>query len=495
MFKDIYSVEGVIFDFLTNQPTTDSGWTGGRRLGAAPGLQFRALGWQQVTQNSYSLEVAGETMRYLYGVITQNTRPSSWISRAKVKLRELADWMISGQTGFGVSATLTKSNAIGYGQVFSAIGTLTADQGRCGLGLLYAYLVLGDVKYLASARAVADYLTNMQSGGLLSSGFDPSSTDAAGANPINYGTWTRTALSSGNAFDHVYQPDSLVCLEFLKRLYDVVGDELHGADTTITGQFTQVPQQLLSVSMANARAFWATGCFDAVVGSTVNGFTITTPREFFNSFPTTKLAGAAGTGSWQYQNGPSATGTLLTAYNYAVALRALYAYEGYSATVAALWSWLMGFTSNHAFQPTTTSLAQDAPTVLSNNGTYNPKLCLSGLLQVRATGTLATVAMNGSGTYDVRCAGALAAIQGSQDPGSLDTAKDFFSTGRQTNAIDYDRGIGSSTTYLMMQLNCGLSGQASGASVTTPITWDARAAAVFGQAFRYGNVVTPTVQV
>ncbi len=496
LFKDIYSIEGVLFDFLANNRYRDtanpSAGSGGVRFGAPPETTFRNLGLTPASSTTfYSFTCAGEAMRYLYGLIVENKRPTSWIVRAKAKLRELADYLIGAQVGFGTLPSETKANSIRYGMLFPSSSPTTSEAGSCGLGLMYAYMLFGDVKYLTSARAVADWLTNMQQGGLLTSAF--SSTDSAGANRINYGTWTRSCDRSTNLnYDHVYRPDSLVCLEFLKLLYATVGDEMHGADTTLSGVFIQAPQQLLSTSIASARAFWSVGCFDAVIGSAINGLSTTTPRELFNSFPTTKTGFSNGTGSWEYQDGPSATGTLVTAANYAIALRALYAYEGYSTQVSSIWTWLMGFTSNSSFQPTTTSLAQDAPTVLSLLGTYNPKLCLSTTLQVRATGTLATVAMNGSSQYDWQCVGLLAPIQGVQDPGSLDTAKDYMSKA-VSRPEDYDQGT-NLTDYLMCQGLSGLSGQIA-ASPTAVVDWRADLAAKAGQAFRYGNVVTPTVQV
>lgn len=491
VLKDTYAEEGILFNFLANAPIVDSGWTGGRRSGAAPGLTFRPLGRNQATQGSWSATCAGETMRYLYGLIVENKRPLSWISRAKVKLRELADWVFSIQIGFGVNPTFTKSNSARYGAASTTgISTyLIAEQGRLALGVLYAYKVLGDAKYLAQARAFADFLTNQQQGGLPTINF--SSSDAAGLTPINYGTWSRACNSAGTQMEHVYQPDSLVCLEFLFALYGTVGDEMHGADVTL-GVYTIAPQQLLSVSMSAARAFWSVGAFDAVTGTTVNGLTSSTPREFFNSYPAVKAGGwATGTGSWEYQDGPSATGTLVTAVNYAVALRALYAYEGYSAQVASLWSWLMAFVSNPAFAPTSTSRGQDAPTTLSLLGTYNPKLALSTLLQVR-TSSFAAAAMNGSSVYDWQCAGLLAPIQGARDPGSLDNAKDYVTKGVVFPA-DYGQGRTHGPDYFMCHGLSGLSGQIA-AAVPNAVDWRADKAAMVGQMFRCGNVAT-TLQV
>lgn len=484
LFKDAYEQEGVLFNFLVNSPIVDSGWTGGRRQGAAPGLSFSSLGYAQTSQNSYSAVSAGETMRYLYGIITENKRPTQWIVQAKRKLRELADWLMSFQSGFGVNPTQTKATSVVYG-VCTAFGFtyFASEHGRLGLGMLLAYKALGDVKYLTSARAYASFLTNLQQDGLLVTNF--SSSDAAGTIPVNYGTWSST-LNSSVQFSKVYSPDSLVCLEFLFALYGTVGDEAQGATATL-GTWAAPPSQLLSVSIAAARAFWSVGAFDNVTGGTLTGLSITTPKEFYNSYPATKPGYATGTGSWQYQDGPSATGLLVTAANFAVALRALYAYEGYSATVSAIWTWLTGFVSNPAFAATSTSRGQDAPTELSLRGAYNPKLSLSTLLQVR-TSSFAQAAMNGSSTYDWQCAGLLAPIQGAQDPGSLDLAKDYVTKGT-TFPVDYSQGA-ITTDYFMTQGLSGLSGQIT-ATPPSAIAWRADLAATIGQMFRYGTTSYP----
>lgn len=458
VFGDAYEQEGVLFNFLANMPVVDSAWPGGQRLGAAPATIFRSLGHTQVNQGiagSYSPVAAGETMRYLYQLIVENKRPTSWITRARAKLRELAEWVYSTQFGFGLVPSQTLSNSIFYGACNTTIKT--AEQGCMGLGMLYAYLALGDAKYLASARGFADALTNRQQGGLLVTEF--SSSDAAGTIPVNYGTWTRS--NGGPVFDHVYQADSLICLEFLQQLYNVTGDELHGSDTTISGTFTMPPQQLLSVSMANARAFWQVGAYDASLGQTITGLSASTPREYFNSYPANKGVFLTGTGSWEFQDGGASTGTLITGSYIALALRSLYGYEGLSATVTGIWSWLMGFSSNPAYQPTTTSLGPDTPTLLGASGTYNPKLSLTTLLQVRTAGGAAS-AMNGDSFYDWRCAGYMAPIQRSQDPASLDLAKDFLTKGVTTYPEDFSQGTNGSD-YTMMQGVSGLSGQVANA--------------------------------
>lgn len=459
VFGDTYEQEGILFNFLANAPIADSGWPTGRRLGAAPGVIFRPQAGAQVTPGVYSATSAGETVRYLYQLIVENKRPKNWIARAKIKMRDLADWILTQQTGFGVTPTATKSTSASYGSVaLGGTALLAADQGRLGLAQVYAYKQFGDIKYLTSARAFADFLTNLQQGGLLAAAF--SSSDAAGTTPVNYGAWTRSATPTGTSFEHVYQADSLVCLEFIQALMGVTGDELHGADTTLSGLFTSAPQQLLSTSQANARAFWQVGAFDSVLSQTITGLSSTTPREFFNSYPTVKANWTNGTGSWQFQDGPAATGMLITGSYIALALRSLYGYEGLSATVLGIWQWLMAFTSNPAFQPTSTSLSQDIPTALSTLGTYNPKLSLTTLLQVR-TELGAASTMNGSSIYDWQCAGYMTAVQKSQDTGSWEAAKDYLTKGVLIVPEDADGGT-NGTDYIMGHGISGLNGQITG---------------------------------
>ncbi len=472
-FKDDYSQEGVLFNALA--------------AATAPlGIPAR---------NTTPLATA-ETGRYLYGLIVENKRPNGWILLAKQRLRVIADLVLGFQTTAGSTQLRGGIRCdTNFGSTTLSLASAayeSSTQASLGLVMLYAYLAFGDAKYLVGARAMADFVTNLQSGGLCAT--VPSTSDSGGANPIAYGCWTRAANSS-LLFDHVYRPDSLLCLEFLNLLFKTVGDELHGDTTTGSGFWTSPPSQLLSVSIAKGRAFWSVGAADNVTNSTITGLSATTPRLQFNSYPASGKFSATGLGAWEFSDGTPSTGTIINtnlAYNQSsqaataaaipIALRALYNFEGYSAQVQSVWTWLMGFSSNPAFQPTTTSRALDAPTAVGTLGTYNPKLSLSTVLTVRAGG--AAVAMNGSSAYAWETGGIMSNIQGAKSPIDLDNFKDYVTKG-VTAPTDYDYGT-NGNTYIMLLGRSGLGGQITSNS---PILLDS--GACIGQAFRNGTTSYP----
>lgn len=465
-FKDAYGVESALFNALT------------------------------VVKNVFTPVYYSENARYLYGIIAENKRPVSWISAAKTKFRNLADAILSIQTKTGSTQLLGSIRCdTNFGSTsLSLTGAAfeSSTQASMGLVMLYAYLTFGDVRYLTGARLMADFVTNLQSGGLCAT--VPSTSDSGGANPTSYGCWTRAANSS-LLFDHVYRPDSLLCLEFLNLLFKTVGDELHGDTTTGSGFWTSPPSQLLSVSISKGRAFWSVGAADNVTNSTITGLSATTPRLQFNAYPASGKFSATGLGAWEFSDGTPSTGTIINtslAYNQSsqaataaaipIALRALYNFEGYSAQVQSVWTWLMGFSSNPAFQSTTSSRALDAPTSVGTLGTYNPKLSLATVLTVRSGG--AAVALNGSSTYAWETGGIMSAIQGAKSPIDLDNFKDYVTKG-VTAPTDYDYGT-NGNTYIMLLGRSGLGGQITSNS---PILLDC--GACIGQAFRNGTTSYP----
>lgn len=481
VFYDNYGTESALLNFLAAAPIRDATWTGqlgqpnGRRAGAAPAMSFSLGGRNQVAMSAvtgtYSFKCAGETMRYLYQLITESKRPLSWIATAKAKLHELAEWIYSNQTGVGTSLGFTKTNSIRYGAVLDANSEWrTTEQARLAIGMLLAYQTFADPRYLASARGFADALVNLQSGGLLSAGYTTS--NSAGTSRISYGTWM-TQCNFVAVVDQRVFPESLIALEFYKALFAITGDELHGSDGTAGGVFISAPQMLLSTAMSQARAFWSVGAFDATTATTYTGLSTTTPKELFAPY---HQGGVQASGSWEYVEGVA--GSSVTAASWAAALRALYAFEGYSSQVSSIWTWLMAFTSNPSFQTTTTSVGQDAPTVLSFNGNYNPKLSLTTTLNV-------VTRQNASNTYDWQCAGYLAPIQGVQDPGSLDLAKDAVTVGATAKVTDYDAGT-NGQDWIMLSGFSGLGGQTR-LTTDTAYLWRADLAAAVGQMFRYGN--------
>lgn len=441
------AAEAQIFNFIIKTAPYESADITNGAGGTPYGIAMDAA------QTAPPLVAPAEAALYLYSIIAENRRPARWISAAKTKLGALADHLMLYQNGFGLHPTV-KINDLFFGS-FDALATndhtfFTDDTALGGLALLRAYQVLGDQKYLLAAQAAASFLRTLQCGHLCS--LSPSSSDAAGASPYASGFFTFAAKEDGSnvvRFDHSYYPSSIVGIEFLSALMAVSGDGLYGSTGSsgiaYTLTFTAVPQALLSTMIADARAFWANGIFDVVAGAKITGLSATTPREFFNSYPTNHgNTLPVGTGSWQFQDGSAATGALITASNWAKGLRSLYAVEGLSATVLAIFDYLQSFASNSAFE-----LPAECNGRLIQSGAkgeYDPSMAPATLLKVRTGSPLAATAINGSSFYDWAAAGMLAPIAATRDRAGLTVARDELSLPRQRFAEGNQRD--GETLYL-----------------------------------------------
>lgn len=496
--KSAYAAEALIFNFLCEIPVRDAAWPGGIRYGLAPHNLIDvtnggpgALAVDTVTQGlGYSVQAAGETCRYLYNVINHNLRPLRWISVAKAKLRELADWLITKQRGFGISPASTKTSDGLWGGIASQdpnVGTryVSADNSAAGLALLYAFRVLGDAKYLVSTKASASFLRNMQ----------------AAPNAPYLGTLPLAILSIASISDPFYYPTALIALEFWNELLTTAGDAQYGSDGTPAG-FTVIPQQLLSQCIADIRSFWRVGAFDSNAGAVINGLSATTPCEYYIQSGATK--------AWTLADGGTyLTGSFVTSQSWAIGLRSLFAYEGYSTQVAALWTYLMSYTSNPTFQSAANTLATDylcavgtnsanPPTPPAGQGniiapSYDPKLALVASPNVRATNNgydfvWASLGFGSRCTYDWTTFGLLAGIQSSKDQGSFRKAKDAACTTRYrmpTTFVDLpveETVMLRGSSGLAFQLSHYNSQDGSGNQIRTA---SAVAAAMIGNAFRY----------
>jgi hypothetical protein len=481
-FKDSYSQEAEIFNFLTNLPVYDSGWTGGFRLGAAPGATFLVNNTQQ-TPGAYSMNSAGETVRYLYELVVEKKKPSYWISRATKKIIELADWIYSKQVGFGTSTASTKSNDANYGAVFIGAANQVAvrDQAYGGLAMLRAFQLTGTDRYLASARGFADCLSSTQRDDLRTTGFSSSADNSS--NRAEFDTWTNTFLTVGTGLQFYFPNIAMQCIEFLNELFKQVGDEIHGADTTVSGFYISAPQRLLSSSISKARAFWSVGAYDNRINQVITGFSSTTPYEQFIPYLGNQSNPTFGRWSDSSLNSP---GTTITAANFSNALRCLYAFEGYSAQVSSIWTWLMSFTSNPAFQSTTKSIGQDAPTVNGVNGNYNPKIALTSTLAVRDANAN-PVALNGSSAYALVSAGYMSRIQASQSNADLDAAKDYIVSPGLAVPEDYDYNRFQKSDWRILYGVSNLNGfvqQSTGVPNLAGLLISPGTAAAIGQMFR-----------
>jgi len=367
-----------------------------------------------------SVQDAALACWYLYDLIAENQRPPHWITRAKAKLLELADWLYDNQVG-GPGKTTYTDDALQWGAFSIGSSYFTSTSSLAGIALLRAYQVHGKAKHLAAARATAWFLRSAQCGDLLSSGF--SSADAAGLVPKHWGAWT-FSITTGGTWDHKYFPGDLIGVWFLTLFKNIAGDETIGS-STITVPFNASRATLVSTAIGEAKAFWSTAQYSADDGANIQGFSATTPRSFFQSYPT-------GRGSWEYLNGPLATGTTIGARNWSTALRALYEVDGLSSQVTSIWDWLMTFSSNSDYELDyeATSPLDTEQTQLWRGlkGDYDPTLAPSTVLLVREGAPLAATKKNGSTLYDWAAAGLLAPIQSARNNAAFRTAKEAVSS-------------------------------------------------------------------
>lgn len=427
---------------------------------------------------------------HYYGIATASYprgHVDLWHAQALARMRTAADVLLTKQTVTGSRATNSfYGGLLGTGSAFY----YAEDAMVGGLALLYAYRLLGDLKYLYGARAAANFLRNLQAIGL--AGVNFTSTDSAGTARLYTGGITSyVSTVTGFFSDHRFYPSAQLTLWFWNELTMTDGDQTIGATAPIVSEFTLAPAASMSSAMRDLRTFWLTGTFDAVTRVVRNGFSTTTPAECFNAFPATKAnTSITGTGAWEYQDGPSASGTLVTALNFAKAMAALYAVDGLSDQVNAFDTWLWSFVANPAYAtPAVTSAASLAR---STTGTFTSATAPPTLLLVRTPVTLATTAMNGSSLYDWGAFGLLSPIVSRRHTatfkyGRINGAQQRrrLSDGKPSDGNWDDRGF--------MRGRAGLSYQTAfvdtldhggAVATTTGIVYDAVAAAQFAVSLR-----------
>lgn len=401
------------------------------------------------------LQAYGWSAQYLYGMIAENKRPLRMINLAKSLLTQIANTLLARQVG----TTLSGSTTAAFGAFLESGATVyvTQDAASCGLALLYAYNVFRTVSYLTAARLAASYLRNVQSIGKCASNF--TSSDAAGtARLYTGGVCSEVSTTFGgdpaeNFYsNHLFYPGDLLTLQFWKSLLNVDGDQTVGTSGVPDG-FVTSPAQLLSTSISEMRDFWTNGVRDSA-GETYTGLSTATPREFFNAYPAAKTGfSVVGTGRWEFEDGGASTGTNITAQNFAMALSALYAYEGASSQVTEINTWLRSFSSNPDFEiPANESPRDLARSVL---GTFDATAAPATLLTVRdADASYAATKKNGSGLYDWGAFGLLAPLWGNRTL-SLFMESRKLPLGRNQRFLDGQRSDGDHFDWITLR---GLSG-------------------------------------
>lgn len=388
---------------------------------------------------------------YLHALIVEDKRPPHWISRAESLLRELADWLYTSQYAGPGAATVRTDDDLRWGSYNR--GTVLAeslyveDSAAAGIALLRAYQIFGASKYLDAARACAWFVRTCQCGDKVTN--HPSSTDAAGSFTFHWGMWThRIALTSAYDFDHRYYPSDLIGLEFLALYESIVGDETIGSSGT-NAVVSASRAAAVSTCIAEARAFWTTEIPSIDDGGTIAGFSTATPREFFDSYPSSK-GPFTGRGSWQYQDGPLSSGTLITSASWAMGIRAFHALDGATDAVTAKFDWLMTFTDGGTYALPTNY--DDRVLWGDTLGDFDPKVALTTLLGV-VGGNL-----NGSGLYDLTTVGLLAPLWATRQPAAFKALKSKLNDPQPRSREGTDRD-GEQAMYLAPLGRCGLSYQ------------------------------------
>jgi len=395
------------------------------------------------TDHTLAPVTAGWVGVYLYNLIVEDRRPAAWITRAKSKLKELADYLVSQQAkvaAFTGTAYYGGFNCTTAGPdrpdsaVFGAESTYMG-----GLACLYAYRVHGTSSYLQAARDAATNLRLMQCPDKLATHY----VKDAGGNRWHSGAWTSAYFDSGT----VPQPFTFEVLDiaglwFLKELKTTDGERTYG----FTGygglaDFNSDTAAPLSTMISEADAFWTNG-----VGGTV-GFSASTPYNYYQH----AINGVAGTASWQrYGSGEN----IILGSQYAVALWALNNYEGYSTRVAAIHSWLRSATSNSTYATPATYSAQQLAD--DNTGTYDPKFAIANHVDVNGPKNTA-LSVSSPSTYSLGTIGLLSAIQSSVSQSDFKAAKEAVHVVRRRTEDKTQVGARYDKLYLMSR--CGLTYQ------------------------------------
>ncbi len=356
---------------------------------------------------------------YLVDLVQEGERPAAWMTIANSLLygsnaataattgtsfaRQMILRQLGSPTGQNPSFALNLHGQAGWQQDAFGVRLPPLLVANCGLLYLGLYQIIGGQVWLDAAILSAHALRNMQRADLMPTGF--TATSNGGATPVYVGGWVESfqAFYGAGPASARFPIENAWALTFLARLRAIVGgDYLIGASTTIG--HTIPPVATLDAAIAEAREFYVTGK-QLQSGAPARSLLSTTrPASYYHAFVgagTFASPDLSGDGAFHLDGSPETT---VPGIGFAMALRGLFEVEGYSDTVAALFEYLMTFSSNPAF-------AVQAGEVAANttNGEYDPEFCVSTKLAVD-NGSGGAVKMNGSSVYDLAAAGVLAPI-------------------------------------------------------------------------------------
>jgi len=332
---------------------------------------------------------AAECGVYLREMLLEDRRPLTWMASGLRTLKAIGAFLLTKQYGSltGPSPSEATSSVL-YGGLQSTNPAFPFAEGAAGLTFLGLYELTGEGQWLEAADRCAWFLRQLQRTDLLVSN---QTVDSVG-NRMFVGGWP-AAISASKVPSGFFYTAHAWYLWFLARYRDVRGATRSLGTLTATGDFTAAPFATVQQTIDDAVAFYVTGrhAYSTSSSTTVAPLSSTTPQYLCTPSLTAQFS-LATSGSYFGVNGN----------DMAFALRGLYELEGYTDRVATIFSWLMGFTSNAAFELVD---GDDFPPLLpvvraGAKGTYDPAVGMADFLALgTAQGATPTLQTNGTSFY------------------------------------------------------------------------------------------------
>jgi len=355
---------------------------------------------------------------YLASIVQAADRPGPWLDQAVAKLPVICAYLRSLQYGDASGPSPSEATtSILYGHVTnSATSVTTTNTALSGLAFLMAYQVTGDSTLLTSANLCGHALRNAQRADI-----------AAATHHVTYaGGWPQAIVISTRSPSSSMVNDTAIAIWFFKELRNIVGGAAVYGSASAAGDFASAPAGTVDATIAEAVQFYfdgkmanASATTAAAAGQVVAPVSVATPAEAYSAL----MSDASGTGNFTML-----ALTTVTASPFCMALRSLYEHEGYSARVAAIFAWLMGFTVN----PTNGAIGYE----------FDPEVAMTGSLQVKASSAIPSTPVQYATTqYAMGTAGLLAPLYIASGR-TLRTCKDEMAKARKLDT-GAERGLSS----------------------------------------------------
>jgi len=399
---------------------------------------------------------------YLSDVVNQNaatsltTRPATWVSSAKIKIKSLLTYLISQQSGSATGPSVTAQDPR-YGGFLVSGSYSTATTIAAGLAFVKAYSATGTLDFLNGANRCATFLRHAQCGDIQATQHTVYPTSGS---PYHVGGVASSVTDSTGLQSSSFNLADVYAVSFLEALGAVVGLSTTYGDAASTSFFTASTQATLTTMIGELTTFAETGPKDSAHGDALTpGLSATAPKSTYVAY----LSTGAGNGSW---GSPST----VAGATIAGSIAGCFAANGSDATVTAMLAWLAAGTANSANATPTTNTAQQ--TLDAITGTYSPATAPATSLTASAPFSDAAGAL-----YDLASLGVLAPVLSATNAAALRTARGNVSTGVPWSTFYLD------LKYLGLLGRAGLSLQPhSAAGQSIP---DVVFASQFGAVYRY----------